>query len=436
MKNTFLAFSFIFLITFSYSQTDPISTTVIDTVLKTNTLIKDSGIDAAVWINGAPPIFVGYMGCAAAVGRKVYCMGGNQTVSASSNVAIYDFNTNAWAAGPPLPAPRVVAAGIGTFTKIYHIGGSNGSAFQNTIYELTPPETNWVLKAPLPVALGWPCATVYQDSLIYILGGVVGSSAVNSVYLFNNVNNTVRVCTPLPVARFGGAAGMAGNTLVYTAGCDMYSVMNNTYKGEINSTDHSIITWSSGSNIPTGLFRTGGGTYPANEMIITSGSSSTSWVPASPNPTLAYNAATNVWRTMTNKPTSTLGSYIAIFKCIDYVWVLAAISGYNGSNCDNQTQLLIDDFGGPYCYPGNNISSIKNAAIKIYPNPALGILNIDSDKLIQNVCIYNTCGQLLYTKKINDLRAEINTISFPEGLYVLQIESEEGIVVQKFSVVK
>jgi len=86
-------------------------------------------------------------------------------------------------------------------------------------------------------------------------------------------------------------------------------------------------------------------------------------------------------------------------------------------------------------------TSLSNAdfnllsGIKVYPNPAKDVLNIEvpDNQLPENYTIYNNLGQILANKKINtisDLR--VNTSSFSSGIYIIKINKEGQDVTLRF----
>ena len=70
----------------------------------------------------------------------------------------------------------------------------------------------------------------------------------------------------------------------------------------------------------------------------------------------------------------------------------------------------------------------KNAVV-IYPNPTSAILNIDTDKSIDGVSIFNLQGQLMLESKNSN---KINVQSLATGTYFLKIISENLSQVKKF----
>jgi hypothetical protein len=71
-----------------------------------------------------------------------------------------------------------------------------------------------------------------------------------------------------------------------------------------------------------------------------------------------------------------------------------------------------------------SIGEIPANSLRIYPNPSSGIINIDSDGiLIKSLRIYNQIGQAIPIDNNNP----IDVSSFPKGIYVLEVESEDAI---------
>ncbi|MFK7946977.1 MAG: T9SS type A sorting domain-containing protein [Saprospiraceae bacterium] len=73
----------------------------------------------------------------------------------------------------------------------------------------------------------------------------------------------------------------------------------------------------------------------------------------------------------------------------------------------------------------------ENYDLTIYPNPTNGILQLTSDKIINDadILIYNQLGQLLYQQQgvtIYEIPTQLNLNLLEKGIYILQIRSEIG----------
>ena len=77
------------------------------------------------------------------------------------------------------------------------------------------------------------------------------------------------------------------------------------------------------------------------------------------------------------------------------------------------------------------MSDINSKDLKIYPNPVKNILSIDSKSIVKNVRIINIAGQEVYNKQLNKMNPQVNASHLPKGVYIINIETTEGIVTKK-----
>ncbi len=72
--------------------------------------------------------------------------------------------------------------------------------------------------------------------------------------------------------------------------------------------------------------------------------------------------------------------------------------------------------------------------IKLYPNPTNSILNIDNLSSSQNVtmCIIDVTGKILLSQYIHASESlQLNVSDLAQGLYLVEIKSDEGANVHK-----
>lgn len=67
--------------------------------------------------------------------------------------------------------------------------------------------------------------------------------------------------------------------------------------------------------------------------------------------------------------------------------------------------------------------------LKIFPNPVTNLLNVDTNAAIRNVSIISVNGQRLDLRLIND--KQINVENLPNGFYILELTSTEGVKMHK-----
>jgi len=70
------------------------------------------------------------------------------------------------------------------------------------------------------------------------------------------------------------------------------------------------------------------------------------------------------------------------------------------------------------------------AAVKVYPNPSNGLIQVESADLVDHIIVYNAMGQAV----LNSSNTVLDLQAMPSGLYHLAIYTNKGLVLS--SVVK
>ena len=123
---------------------------------------------------------------AAALGRRVYVIGGFNTVTnvPSDRVYVYDAESGAWSEAAPLPAPRGGHGAAVLDGKIHVVGGGNSRSTIADHSAYDPSANAWRELAPLPRAEGSPAVVVFEGRL-YAIGGRSGPSDFGDVYVYD-----------------------------------------------------------------------------------------------------------------------------------------------------------------------------------------------------------------------------------------------------------
>ena len=74
--------------------------------------------------------------------------------------------------------------------------------------------------------------------------------------------------------------------------------------------------------------------------------------------------------------------------------------------------------------------------VNVYPNPATDHITIISTEMIKRVSVFNTMGAMISTREINDISCNINSSIFLNGLYILRIETDKGVVTKRVNVIR
>ncbi len=73
-------------------------------------------------------------------------------------------------------------------------------------------------------------------------------------------------------------------------------------------------------------------------------------------------------------------------------------------------------------------------AVKIYPNPVKDELKIESGELrVENIEILDVSGKKLSTSDVHISANSINVSTLPKGMYFIQIQTDKGVVTEKFT---
>lgn len=119
-------------------------------------------------------------------------------------------------------------------------------------------------------------------------------------------------------------------------------------------------------------------------------------------------------------------------------WAQAGATEVFSSAISNDTIFIGTNMGVWKSAVSNLVTGSDNTRIgnnfKIYPNPVGNFINIQSEnnQTIFSVRLYNLNGQIFFeNQRCQDL-VKINTGSFKQGLYLLEIRSDYGVRYEKF----
>ncbi len=82
---------------------------------------------------------------------------------------------------------------------------------------------------------------------------------------------------------------------------------------------------------------------------------------------------------------------------------------------------------------------LDEALLKIWPNPTGDFLNVhlNGGKEFERIAVYNLMGQMVYNSgSMNARNAQIGVGQLPGGIYVLSVQTPEGLINKKFEVIK
>ena len=80
---------------------------------------------------------------------------------------------------------------------------------------------------------------------------------------------------------------------------------------------------------------------------------------------------------------------------------------------------------------------LEDGITALYPNPASDRVNIASSYEISRITIVNYVGQVVYDAEINAERSlTLNTATYDAGVYIVKIETDNGMVTKRLAITK
>ncbi|MFI5149773.1 MAG: PKD domain-containing protein [Bacteroidia bacterium] len=102
----------------------------------------------------------------------------------------------------------------------------------------------------------------------------------------------------------------------------------------------------------------------------------------------------------------------------------------NGSGCSASAKAVIHVYN---CVMG--IQEAGLGQIRVYPNPANGIITIEVPQTGGVITVVNAVGQLIYAEKMTQTKITLDLKNQAEGMYFIKLENASGVSVQRIQVV-
>ncbi|MDO4217932.1 MAG: choice-of-anchor J domain-containing protein [Bacteroidales bacterium] len=116
------------------------------------------------------------------------------------------------------------------------------------------------------------------------------------------------------------------------------------------------------------------------------------------------------------------------------VAVMANNDPADANNNEVSTAVVTDRF--PASYIGIDQVGV-GTTIDLYPNPASQITNIEANSPIHHLVVLNARGQQVFsTHYIEGNNYQLDVSHYPQGLYLLRVETATGVSLQKLTVVR
>lgn len=154
---------------------------------------------------------------AAAVGLRIYQIGGENAVGVTNAVTYYDTVSRQWQFGAAKPTAVTDATAAVLFGEIYVPGGRLADGTPTAVVEAYSPTNDaWRAVAALPQAVAGGL-TLSDGSFLYVIGGQGANDYLDTVYRYDSGEDEWERLPPMSTAR-AFAAGAAVQGQLYVVG--------------------------------------------------------------------------------------------------------------------------------------------------------------------------------------------------------------------------
>lgn len=132
------------------------------------------------------------------------------------------------------------------------------------------------------------------------------------------------------------------------------------------------------------------------------------------------------------------GSYFDAVDYGTYYYQVTAVYTEYGEECESEPATAYENAEQNYVeVKVIPISVDKNNVVgmMIYPNPTSNILNVKVDAMTR-ISVMNALGQIVYSQDVSTDNVVIDMSQYESGIYLLHITTDNGVAVQRISVVK
>jgi N-acetylneuraminic acid mutarotase len=162
----------------------------------------------------------------AVIGNTIHVMGGYNGSSTVTNHQVYNTSSNSWSQSASLLSPRSGCGAAVVSGKIYLIGGYYNGNPLSTNQMYNPSTNSWTNKTSMTTARTDFAIAALNDG-IYVIGGW-DTDALNVNEFYYPATDTWTTYYPMPSYRSGCACAVANDKIYVIAGGDAYSYISST----------------------------------------------------------------------------------------------------------------------------------------------------------------------------------------------------------------
>ena len=273
--------------------------------------VTPTGAGGAAWRRLAPVPTERTEVAAAAVGRRIWVLGGYTPDGATVATAeVYDTTTDSWSRGPDLPVAVNHAMAATLDGVLYVAGGNDGRRPSDQVTRLDGDR--WRRLAPLPRGRQ-AGGLVALDGRLYLVGGVVEGGLASDSQVYEPAADRWSPAPGLPTRREHLGAAAAGGR-VYVVGGRTGGIGSNLAAAE--AFDPAAGRWSAVAPLPTARGGLAATATAGGQVVAVGGEADTTFPEAE-----ALDTRTGRWRSLPPLPTPRHG--LGVVAVGEVVYVLA-----------------------------------------------------------------------------------------------------------------
>ena len=121
-------------------------------------------------------------------------------------------------------------------------------------------------------------------------------------------------------------------------------------------------------------------------------------------------------------------------NAVNFYYQVTAVNSVVGGTCESEPAMSVDGIHNFVTVTTDGLDE-NGESVSVYPNPARARLTVEAEGLRQ-VTLINVQGQIVYDAIAEGNQTNIDLAGFVAGLYVLRIDTENGVVSRQVSIVK
>jgi hypothetical protein len=119
-----------------------------------------------------------------------------------------------------------------------------------------------------------------------------------------------------------------------------------------------------------------------------------------------------------------------------YCYKVTAVYQSETDECESDFAMTPEEDADYVCVYVTGIDNPLAAETVVYPNPARDQVTISSSEEMTRITVINYVGQLIANLDVQQNKIVLNTQNYESGVYIVRIETENGVVTKRFAIAR